>query len=173
MGTGRSYPGGKAAGAWSWQLTSNYCRGQENVNLYIHSPISLHGVVLNYSSQAQGQLYFYLYSYNLNILIHGFTKSLNANEVKLTDMICTFTIASEWGWRLAPVKPTTQQKIYGHWVRILVLSVLYELHVIYCMLYVHHIGKEDKRVFPPLSATDLLILKLFNHVSSTENVIRN
>jgi hypothetical protein len=29
-----SYPmgtGGKAAGAWSWQLTSNYCRGQENM----------------------------------------------------------------------------------------------------------------------------------------------
>jgi hypothetical protein len=27
--------------------TSNYCRGQENVDLYIHSPIRLHGVVLN------------------------------------------------------------------------------------------------------------------------------
>jgi hypothetical protein len=30
--------GGKAAGVWSWPLTSNYCRGQENVDLYIHSP---------------------------------------------------------------------------------------------------------------------------------------
>jgi hypothetical protein len=39
------FPGGKAAGAWSWQLTSNKCRGQENVDLYIHSPIRLHGVV--------------------------------------------------------------------------------------------------------------------------------
>jgi hypothetical protein len=28
-------------------LTSNECRGQENVGLYIHSPIRLHGVVLN------------------------------------------------------------------------------------------------------------------------------
>jgi hypothetical protein len=27
--------------------TSNQCRGQENVDLYIHSPIRLHGVVLN------------------------------------------------------------------------------------------------------------------------------
>jgi hypothetical protein len=30
--------GGKAAGAWSWPLNSNYCRGQEYVDLYIHSP---------------------------------------------------------------------------------------------------------------------------------------
>jgi hypothetical protein len=41
------FPVGKAAGAWSWLLTSNWCRGQENVDLYIHSPIRLHGVVLN------------------------------------------------------------------------------------------------------------------------------
>jgi hypothetical protein len=38
---------GKAAGAWSWPLTSNKCRGQENVDLHIHYPIRLHGVVLN------------------------------------------------------------------------------------------------------------------------------
>jgi hypothetical protein len=36
----------KAVGAWSWPLTFNLCRGQENVDLYIHSPIRLHGVVL-------------------------------------------------------------------------------------------------------------------------------
>jgi hypothetical protein len=29
-------PRGKTAGAWSWPLTSNYCRGQENMELYIH-----------------------------------------------------------------------------------------------------------------------------------------
>jgi len=28
MGTGGSFSGGKAAGAWSWPLTSIYCRGQ-------------------------------------------------------------------------------------------------------------------------------------------------
>jgi hypothetical protein len=33
-----SFPGGKAAGAWSWPLTSTYCRGQECVELYLHSP---------------------------------------------------------------------------------------------------------------------------------------
>jgi hypothetical protein len=42
------YPGGKAAGAWSWPLTSNSCRGQENVHLYIHSPIRLQDLMLNY-----------------------------------------------------------------------------------------------------------------------------
>jgi hypothetical protein len=45
MGTGGSFPGGKGTWAWSWPLTSNQCRGQENVDLYIHSPIRLHGVV--------------------------------------------------------------------------------------------------------------------------------
>jgi hypothetical protein len=47
IGTGGSFSGSKATGVWSWPLTSNWCRGQENVNLYIHSPIRLHGVVLN------------------------------------------------------------------------------------------------------------------------------
>jgi hypothetical protein len=41
------FPLGKAAGALSWPLTSNYCRGQEYMDLYIHSPMRLHGVVLN------------------------------------------------------------------------------------------------------------------------------
>jgi hypothetical protein len=47
MGYGGSFPGGEAAEAWSWQITSSQCRGQENVDLYIHSSIGLHGVVLN------------------------------------------------------------------------------------------------------------------------------
>jgi hypothetical protein len=50
MGTGSSFPGVKADGAWNWPLTSSWCRSQENVDLYIHSPIRLHGVVLNYLS---------------------------------------------------------------------------------------------------------------------------
>jgi hypothetical protein len=47
MGTRGFFPEGKAAGAWSWPLTSSYCRGQENMDLYICYPIHLHGVVLN------------------------------------------------------------------------------------------------------------------------------
>jgi hypothetical protein len=45
-----SFPGGKPAVALRWPLTSDYYRGQENVHLYIHSPIRLHDVVLNYLS---------------------------------------------------------------------------------------------------------------------------
>jgi hypothetical protein len=33
----------KAADAWSWPLTSSWCRGQEDVDLQIHSPIGFHG----------------------------------------------------------------------------------------------------------------------------------
>jgi hypothetical protein len=43
MGTGGSFPVGKAAGSWSWPLTSNLYRGQENMGPYIHSPIRFHG----------------------------------------------------------------------------------------------------------------------------------
>jgi hypothetical protein len=59
MGTGASFPGGEAAGTWSWPLTSIYCRGQECVELYLHSPSrpSWRGAQLK---KAQGQLYIYL-----------------------------------------------------------------------------------------------------------------
>jgi hypothetical protein len=33
MGTGGYFPGVIAAGVWSWPLISNYCRGQENMDL--------------------------------------------------------------------------------------------------------------------------------------------
>jgi hypothetical protein len=46
MGTGGSSPGGKEAKKWSWPLTSNESRDQENMGLYIYSPIRLQGVVL-------------------------------------------------------------------------------------------------------------------------------
>jgi hypothetical protein len=48
LSTRGSFPGDKANRAWSWPLTSNYWRGQENMDLYIHSPIHLHGAVLNF-----------------------------------------------------------------------------------------------------------------------------
>jgi hypothetical protein len=37
----------KAAGAWSWPVTSVYSRGKEYVELYLHSPVRLHGFVLS------------------------------------------------------------------------------------------------------------------------------
>jgi hypothetical protein len=41
MGARGSFSGGKAAGGWSWPLTSIYCRDQECVEPYIHSPNTL------------------------------------------------------------------------------------------------------------------------------------
>jgi len=48
MDTSGSFPGGKAAGMWRWPLTSIYCRCQEWVELYLHSPntTSYHGAPL-------------------------------------------------------------------------------------------------------------------------------
>jgi hypothetical protein len=46
VGTRGSFPGDKAAGAWSWPLTSIYCRGQEWVEVYLQIAIRLHDVVL-------------------------------------------------------------------------------------------------------------------------------
>jgi hypothetical protein len=47
MGTRGSLTVGKESGEWSWPLTSTWWRGQECVELYLHSPIRLHGVVLS------------------------------------------------------------------------------------------------------------------------------
>jgi hypothetical protein len=64
MGTGGFSPEGEAAIAWSWPLTFNQSRGQEIVDLYIYSPMRLHGVVLN---EGLGQLYLYAYILNIKI----------------------------------------------------------------------------------------------------------
>jgi hypothetical protein len=45
MGTVGFSPGGKAAGARSFPLTSNYFGDQANVRIYSHSPIRLHEIV--------------------------------------------------------------------------------------------------------------------------------
>jgi hypothetical protein len=46
LGTRVSFTGSKAAGAWSWPLTSNQDGSKECLALYIQSPIRLHGVML-------------------------------------------------------------------------------------------------------------------------------
>jgi hypothetical protein len=45
MGIRGSFPGGKAAGAWGWPPPSS-AEVKECVELYLHSPIRFHGVVL-------------------------------------------------------------------------------------------------------------------------------
>jgi hypothetical protein len=44
QGTRGFYAGDKAASAWSWPFASIYCRDEECVGLYLHSPVLLHGV---------------------------------------------------------------------------------------------------------------------------------
>jgi hypothetical protein len=63
-----SFPGGKAASAWSWPLSSNYCRGQANVDLYINPLICLNGIVLNLLNTGRNLPYSYR---NLNIQDDG------------------------------------------------------------------------------------------------------
>jgi hypothetical protein len=62
MGTRGSFPEVKAAGAWSWPFTSNLCPGQENMDLYFHSPIRLHGVLLNEWSRGITLSFYFLYA---------------------------------------------------------------------------------------------------------------
>jgi hypothetical protein len=64
------YPRGKAAGVWNWPLTSKECWGQENVGLYIHSPIHIHGVVLNYLSTGTTLPFYLLILIPLLLLTH-------------------------------------------------------------------------------------------------------
>jgi hypothetical protein len=57
MGTGGSFPGGKAAGTWSWPLISIQCRGQR-MNEAI-PPLTHYAFMAWCSVKAQGQLYVY------------------------------------------------------------------------------------------------------------------
>jgi hypothetical protein len=65
MGTTGSFPGDKAAGAWSWPLTSIWCRGQRTSGA-IH-PLPQYAFMAWCSVKAQGQLYLTLI--DLNVLM--------------------------------------------------------------------------------------------------------
>jgi hypothetical protein len=58
MGTRGSFPGGKAAGAWSWPLSSISCRGQRMSGAI--PPLSQYAFMAWCLVKAQGQLYLYL-----------------------------------------------------------------------------------------------------------------
>jgi hypothetical protein len=63
-GTKGSFAGGKAVGELSWQIASISCRGKEWVEPHFHSPICLHGEVVN---QAQGHLPSCPFTFKLKI----------------------------------------------------------------------------------------------------------
>jgi len=57
MGTGESFIGSKDTGAWSWPpLTSIFCRSYDCMELYLHSPIRLHGMVLKQWIRVYGEV---------------------------------------------------------------------------------------------------------------------
>jgi hypothetical protein len=62
-----SFPGGKAAGAWSWPLTSISCRGQRMSGAI--PPLPQYTVTAWCSVKAQGQLHLYLYKFIIIIVI--------------------------------------------------------------------------------------------------------
>jgi hypothetical protein len=64
MGTRDSFPGGKAAVAWSWPLTSTSAEVKEWVELYLHSPNtpSWRGAQLKHRDNFTFTFTFYLYN---------------------------------------------------------------------------------------------------------------
>jgi hypothetical protein len=50
MGTGTSFPGGKAAGREADHSPPSSAEVKEFVELYLHAPVCLHGVVLSLST---------------------------------------------------------------------------------------------------------------------------
>jgi hypothetical protein len=60
MGIRGSFPGGKAAGAWSWTLTSISCRGQRMSGAIPTLP--QYAFLAWCSVKAQGQLYLYYFN---------------------------------------------------------------------------------------------------------------
>jgi hypothetical protein len=79
MGNKGSFPGGKAAGAWSWPLALIKCRGQECLELYFHSPNtpSWRGAQLKKHRDNFTFAFTFIYIYtHTHIHIHTYTHTL-------------------------------------------------------------------------------------------------
>jgi hypothetical protein len=74
MGSRGSFPGGKAAGAQSWPLTSNYCRGRRMSGAIFPLPNtpSWRGDQL----KTQGQLYF-TFTFKYYYQVRGFRQDIH------------------------------------------------------------------------------------------------
>jgi hypothetical protein len=70
MGTGCSFPGGKAAGAWNWPLISVYCRGRRMSGGIAPLPHYAFMAFCSVKKKAQGQLYLYC-NYMSDIVQHA------------------------------------------------------------------------------------------------------
>jgi hypothetical protein len=91
MGSRASFPGDKAVGAWSWSLTSTYCRGQivrGAIPPLPNSP-SWRGA---YYKKAQGQLLLYF-------TLHYFNFTLSSPLTSISPLHGAF---SGFGWEKWP-----------------------------------------------------------------------
>jgi hypothetical protein len=82
-----SFPGVKRPGREADHSPPSSAQVKECVELYLHSPIRLHGVVFSLK-KTQGQLYLYLYLYEM-----GGTCSLYQKDEKC---IQNFSLKSKW-----------------------------------------------------------------------------
>jgi hypothetical protein len=107
MGVRDSFRGSKAAGSSSWHLTSNQYRGQEYIDLYIHSPIRLHGVVINYLSTGTTLLL---------LLLNGSLSAdiLTFQNILVTTLFLLFT--SCWVYTINNKNSVVNAKILLIWV---------------------------------------------------------
>jgi hypothetical protein len=69
MGIRDSFPGGKAAGAWSWPLTSNLVTRSKNEELHRHSPICLNGMVLSLKKHRDNFTCTFTFIYTIFMII--------------------------------------------------------------------------------------------------------
>jgi hypothetical protein len=98
---------GKAAWAWSRPLTSIQCRGQEwRIYVYLHSPIRLHGVVLNQLGTRITLLSFILLFVLFEVHSYCFTVTwcVMGNTAKRVSV----TVNSFW--------QTIKDELSGHWI---------------------------------------------------------
>jgi hypothetical protein len=102
----RTFYEGKAAGAWSCPLTSNWCR-----DLYIHSLICFHGVVLKYLSA--GKTFIILKVGPVHYAINAF----GGMDVQIHIFLTSALAEGEW-LASCPGRFTPGEKAPGtYWIR--------------------------------------------------------
>jgi hypothetical protein len=101
MNTGGSFLGDKAAGAWSWPLTSNWYRG--HVDLYHHSHVHLHGLVLKYLNTSNN---FTLLNFKTILLRKLFSAFVFWLCLPLASgWFLSWSILRSWTWWYLRMKP--------------------------------------------------------------------
>jgi hypothetical protein len=98
-----SFPGeGKAARVWNWQFTFIWCWSQECVELYLHSPIQLHGVGAQLNHRGNFTCTCLLIQ---KLLMYGL-------EIQIGIFLHMKFLWSTWVWRLYSVLAVWYEIVY-------------------------------------------------------------